>query len=122
MEKLSRTVLSTCLKCEESTLKHIRTKGERSGKWRKRGTSDNTFTARGSSGGDSHDLSGHSLGAEDVQALVLGVLDELRRDLLDLGDVEGSQGDADLVGLLLHGFFLVHFKNIYLFEKIAICK
>lgn len=93
MEKLSRTV--PCVESVQITAKDKQEKG-------------NTFTARGSSGGDSHDLGGHSLGARDVQALVLGVLDELCGDLLDLGDIEGSQGDADLVGLLLDGFFLLH--------------
>lgn len=56
-----------------------------------------TVTARGLAGGDAEDLGGETDGSLNLELLVLGALDEVRADLLQVLDVAGSQGDADTV-------------------------
>lgn len=56
-----------------------------------------TLTARGLAGGDAEDLGGEADGTLDTEVLVLGTLDEVGADLLEVLDVAGGQGDADAV-------------------------
>ena len=56
-----------------------------------------TLTARGLAGGDAENLGGETDGSLDTEVLVLGTLDKVRADLLEVLDVAGGQGDADAV-------------------------
>lgn len=56
-----------------------------------------TVTARGLTGGDTENLGGETDGTLDLELLVLGTLDEISADLLQVLDVAGGQGDADTV-------------------------
>lgn len=56
-----------------------------------------TVTARRLTGGDTENLGGETDGSLNLELLVLGALDEVRADLLQVLDVAGSQGDADTV-------------------------
>jgi len=58
-----------------------------------------TLTTRSLAGGDLEVLGRETDGALDAQLLALGALDQLGADLLERGDLAGSQGDADLVDL-----------------------
>jgi hypothetical protein len=56
-----------------------------------------TVTARGLTGGDTENLGGETDGSLNLELLILGALDKVRADLLEVLDVTGSQGDADTV-------------------------
>lgn len=56
-----------------------------------------TVTARGLTGGDAKNLGGETDGSLNLELLILGALDKVRADLLEVLDVTGSQGDADTV-------------------------
>lgn len=56
-----------------------------------------TLTAGGLAGGDAEDLGGETDGALDTEVLVLGTLDQVGADLLEVLDVAGGEGDADAV-------------------------
>jgi len=56
-----------------------------------------TLTARGLTGGDAEDLGGETDGSLDTEVLILGTLDQVRADLLEVLDVAGGQGDTDAV-------------------------
>lgn len=56
-----------------------------------------TLTAGGLAGGDAEDLGGEADGALDTEVLVLGTLDQVGADLLEVLDVAGGEGDADAV-------------------------
>ena len=56
-----------------------------------------TVTARRLTGGDTENLGGETDGSLNLELLILGALDKVRADLLEVLDVTGSQGDADTV-------------------------
>ena len=56
-----------------------------------------TVTARRLTGGDTENLGGETNGSLDTEVLVLGTLDQIRADLLEVLDVAGGQGDTDAV-------------------------
>jgi len=56
-----------------------------------------TLTARGLTGGDAENLGRETNGSLDTEVLVLGTLDQIRADLLEVLDVAGGQGDTDAV-------------------------
>lgn len=56
-----------------------------------------TLTAGRLAGGDAEDLGGETDGALDTEVLVLGTLDQVGADLLEVLDVAGGEGDADAV-------------------------
>jgi len=58
-----------------------------------------TLTARSLAGGEAEVLGGHATRTTDSETLLLGRLDEGGADLLDVGDIEGGEGDTDT----LHG-------------------
>jgi len=58
-----------------------------------------TLTARSLAGGEAEVLGGHATRTTDSETLLLGRLDESGADLLDVGDIEGGEGDTDT----LHG-------------------
>lgn len=57
------------------------------------------LTARSLTGADLEVLGWETDWALDAQFLALGTLDQLLADLLERGDLAGSEGDADLVDL-----------------------
>jgi hypothetical protein len=54
-----------------------------------------TVTARGLAGGDDELLGRHADGALDLELLVLGALDEVTADLLEVLDITGGERDTD---------------------------
>jgi len=62
-----------------------------------------TLTARSLTGGDLQDLGGESDGAFDSQLLVLGTVDEVVAELLQVADVRRGKSDPNLVDLLGDG-------------------
>jgi hypothetical protein len=56
-----------------------------------------TFTTRGLTGGDTEDLGGETDGTLNLELLVLGSVDELGANLLEVGNVTGSQSDTNTV-------------------------
>jgi hypothetical protein len=56
-----------------------------------------TVTARRLTGGNAENLGGETDGSLNLELLILGALDKVRADLLQVLDVTGSQGDADTV-------------------------
>jgi hypothetical protein len=56
-----------------------------------------TVTARRLTGGDTENLGGETDGSLNLELLILGALDKVRTDLLQVLDVTRSQGDADTV-------------------------
>jgi len=69
-----------------------------------------TFTARRLAGGDTEDLGGKADWALDLELLVLGALDQVAADFLEVLDVPGGQGDADAVDLGLDLFLEAGFS------------
>jgi len=61
-----------------------------------------TLTTGRLAGGDLQGLGWQADGAFDAEVLGLGALNELLANLLEGGDVAAGQGDADLVGFLIH--------------------
>lgn len=73
-----------------------------------------TLTVRSLSGGDLQDLGWDSDWALLDQLVVLGVLDDVGRDVLQLLDLGGGQSDSDLVDLrlfLLLTLFLLEVRH-----------
>jgi len=61
------------------------------------------LTTRSLTGGDLQNLGGESDGALDSQLLVLGTVDEIVAEFLQVADVRRSESDPNLVDLLRDG-------------------
>ena len=67
-----------------------------------------TVTTRGAAGGDGEDLGGDSLGAGNLETLLLGTGNDLGAGVLEGLDLATAEGHSNLVDILVDLLFFLH--------------